>query len=423
MIRLITLIIKITALTAAAVWLANRPGEVVIHWQGYEVSTTVAVLALLVVFITAVGVIIYSVWRTLVGIPGAWGFASLNRRKQKGYLALTQGLVAVAAGDAYAAQRFAKKAEKLLNEPPLTLLLQAQAAQLDGDDEAAAKYFNIMLERQEMAFLGVRGLLTQSIKKGDDASALQLARRAYVQQPKSEWVLSALLDLELRAANWEAANTVLTAAAKQGAVTSDRAKRLRTVLALAQNQPRKAYETSPTFAPAVVTYAAELTKKDKRRAARKIIERAWAEVPHPMLAVAYLATDPEATPLAKVTLLKNLKSKNPNAPEGNLAFGEAALLAHLWGEAKAALTAAWEKSPTALSAELLAKLAEAEGKTPHEWRAKAASAASGPVWSCMSCHHHTTEWATTCAQCQSFATLNWLSPTTSLALLPVNKAH
>ena len=60
-----------------------------------------------------------------------------ERRRRAGYRALTQGMVAVAAGDPQEARRFARSADALLADPPLTLLLSAQAAQLDGDETAA----------------------------------------------------------------------------------------------------------------------------------------------------------------------------------------------------------------------------------------------------------------------------------------------
>src|ERR687888_327363 len=69
-------------------------------------------------------------------------------------------------GDAVEAQRQAKQAGDLLNDPPLTLLLEAQAAQLGGDEKAATRYFRAMLDHPEASFLGLRGLLMQSLKTG-----------------------------------------------------------------------------------------------------------------------------------------------------------------------------------------------------------------------------------------------------------------
>jgi HemY protein len=141
--------------------------------------------------------------------PRAFVRARRARTREKGYRALTQGLVAVAAGDPASAKRFAKKADVLLNEPPLTLLLSAQAAQLGGDEGAAERYFRTMLANPQTAFLGVRGLLMQAVRRGDHGEALLLSRRAQEIQPRTPWVLATRFDLEARAGNWSTAEAVL----------------------------------------------------------------------------------------------------------------------------------------------------------------------------------------------------------------------
>ena len=82
-----------------------------------------------------------------------------------------------------------RRADKLLDHAPATLLLSAQTAQLEGD-EGAARTFQEMLKHQETEFLGLRGLLAQAMKDGDWESALTLARRAYLRRPNTPWVLT-----------------------------------------------------------------------------------------------------------------------------------------------------------------------------------------------------------------------------------------
>ena len=57
--------------------------------------------------------------------------------------------------------------------------MTAQAAQLDGNQSAAAATFREMLTHEETEFLGLRGLLVQAVRKGDSATARELARRAF----------------------------------------------------------------------------------------------------------------------------------------------------------------------------------------------------------------------------------------------------
>jgi len=174
MIRALRFLFIVTLGVFALVWLLDRPGSVVLDWQGYRAETSIAVLFGLVIgiaFATAQG---YRIWLFLCRVPSQMTEAWRQRRKQQGYQALTKGMVAVSAGDAEEAIRSVKRAEVLLNEPPLTMLLSAQAAQLNGDEKAAEIFFKAMAENSETEFLGIRGLLGQAVKRDDTREALNL---------------------------------------------------------------------------------------------------------------------------------------------------------------------------------------------------------------------------------------------------------
>src|SRR5262249_61185438 len=119
--------------------------------------------------LVAVAIVLWSLWRLLTRSPRQFALARADNRRRKAYRALTQGMVAVAAGDAGEARRQAKLAGTLLNDPPLTLLLAAQAAQLEGDERAAEKYFRAQPDRPEDAFLGPRGPPMPSRQGGNTA--------------------------------------------------------------------------------------------------------------------------------------------------------------------------------------------------------------------------------------------------------------
>src|SRR6185437_13928291 len=134
--RALPAIIVVAALIAGAVFIADRPGAVSLTWQGWRVDTSVAVLVLGVVIVAMLSALLFHLLRKIIGGPRAFLRARRESRRRRGYRALTQGKVAVAAGDAAEAKRYAKQADGLLAEPPLTLLLSAQAAQLNGDEKA-----------------------------------------------------------------------------------------------------------------------------------------------------------------------------------------------------------------------------------------------------------------------------------------------
>jgi len=207
-------------LVLAALQIADIPGEVAFDWQGWRIVLPAPLLVLALIIFAAISALIYRIWRGFTRTPGAIVAAHRRARRERGYRALTQGMVAVAAGDAQEARRQAKRADVLLNEPPLTMLLSAQTAQLNGDEQAAKRYFTAMLEREETAFLGLRGLLIQAQKDGDRAEALRLAERARRLQPKTPWVLGTLYDLHVAEKDWRSAAGLLDGWRSQGPSTA-----------------------------------------------------------------------------------------------------------------------------------------------------------------------------------------------------------
>ena len=337
-------------------------------------------------------------------------------------------MVAVAAGDSREAKRFARRAASLLNDPPLTMLLSAQAAQLDGDEDAARRYFESMLDDPEMAFLGVRGLLMQAMRNGDNPEALILAGRAQSLRPNTPWVLKYLLQLQVHSAAWEAADRTLQQVIRQGAVDAGTGRGQRALLAIALSheaaaagdqaiaakQARRAHDLDPGLVPATVAYAKCLAETGKIRRATKVIEAAWSQAPHPELAAAYgdLAGEDE-TPLERVKRFQRLHSLRSENSESHLALAEANVAAQLWGEARRHLEQCETVPRSVRVLRLLAELEEQEHgdlKAARRWLDEAATAPMEDAWYCDSCGSIAAQWGASCASCDSFATLSWQSP-------------
>jgi HemY protein len=334
-------------------------------------------------------------------------------------------MVAVAAGDAGEAERQARRAAALLEDPPLTMLLQAQAAQLNGDDAAARRYFEAMLERPDMAFLGLRGLLMQAERAGDGIQALGYARRAHAMNPKTPWLHTTLFELEARGGDWHKALGVAEQGAKLGAMARGEARRRKAVAelalseaaeragdpALALARARAAYKDAPDTA-AAIRLVALLTEAGRGRAAAKIAERAWAANPHPELARLVGTLAPEE-PLKRFAAVERLVAANPDHVESQLAVAEAALAAQLWGQARSRLERAAAIRPSARAYRLFATLEEAE-KQDHEaarrWLMRAASAPPDFAWVCGACGAAAARWTPTCGRCGAVGTQAWAEP-------------
>jgi HemY protein len=185
MLRALYTFLIIAVLSAIAIWLADNPGELVMHWRGYEIRTSFVIGVAAMALAAFLALFFYRIVVSFIETPASVSAFLEKRRQQKGFLALSRGMVAVAAGDAGEAKRYAAQAHKLLDAPPLTLLLAAQAAQLEGNEAAATGYFEQMLAAPETEFLGLRGLFIQARRAGDRDKALAYARRAFELRPQT----------------------------------------------------------------------------------------------------------------------------------------------------------------------------------------------------------------------------------------------
>ena len=203
MLRLFVFLFVAVVVTSAAVWIAEQSGDVRLVWRGYLIESTVSVFFGIVVLIIISTTLIFQIARSVIATPSALLKSRKEKAEAKGYRALMRGMVAVAAGDISAAKIQSKRAESLASARPLRLLLAAQCAQLAGDERAAAESFRTMLSEPESEFLGLRGLLVQALRRGEVEAALGLARRAYEINPKSDWILKNLIELETTTENWD----------------------------------------------------------------------------------------------------------------------------------------------------------------------------------------------------------------------------
>ena len=431
MLRILGYIVVIALLVAGAVWLADRPGHVTIDWLGWRLEASTGVL-LVALFVSVISIlVIVRLWDAIWHAPRRMMRARAERRRNAGYRALSKGMVAVAAGDAAEARRQARTAHGMLGEPPLTLLLAAQAAQLNGDDTAAQRYFTAMLDRPEMRFLGLRGLLNQALARGDHEASLDYARRAQQERPDAAWPAEALIGMQVRLGQWSGAAETINQSIGQKLIEKSTARRqlaalfLEEARELTSSDPARALELTrsavkrrPDFVPAIALEAMLLQKLGRGREARKLIEQAWAGTqpgPHPLLAASYAALEPTEQPLERARRFETLAAKVPQHRESRLAMAETALAAGLWGPARTAIEPVVREeersgTPSARVCRLMASLEEGEhgdNVAARRWLSTAARATPDPGWGCSACGAALPDWHARCPHCDAFDRIEW----------------
>lgn len=396
MIRLLLFLVLVTALALGAVWLAERPGDVVVTWSGLRIETTVAVAAIGVLALVALGMILWSLLRFLMGLPTAFSFASRTRRRNRGIEAVSRGMVAIGAGDSSAARRHAADAQKLIAGEPLTLLLAAQSAQLNGDKPAAEAAFKAMLEEPDTRILGLRGLFVEARRRGDQAAAYAFAEEAVRRAPSLGWANDALLEHHTSAGDWPQARTAVERRTSLRLADKHEARRHRAVLLAAEalgkeaDDPgqalalaQEAVKLAPDLTPSAALAARLLGTRGDIRKASRIIEGAWREQPHPDLARVFLqlrAGDSAADRLARAETLHKLR---PVDPESAFVVAEAAIAARSFVRAREVLSPLVAAVPTARTCLLMAAIEDgefgAQGRG-REWLTRSTRAPRDNAW-------------------------------------------
>jgi HemY protein len=395
MIRVVIYLVVIGLLGCGAVWLADRPGDVAITWLDHRIETSVTVLAATVVAIAVLAAIFWSMVRAVMRSPAGVGHYLRTRRGVRGYLAVSQGLVAVGSGDVIAARKFMEEASRMAPDEPLTLLLRAQTAQLCGDRLGAARGFELMAGRDDTKLLGLHGLFIEARRRNDQAAALLHAEEAAKHSSVPGWAGQAVLEFRCVAGDWSGALHRLERNMTGGLVDKASYRRQRAVLLTAQALAAEASDRdrakalaleavrlAPSLVPAAAVAGRLLAEAGEPRKAARIIETAWRANPHPDLADVHAHLRPGDSARERLRRIETLVAKSPGNVEAALALARAALDAQefiIARQALAPLVSAPTKRVAALMAELEQMQHGDEGRA-REWMVRALNARRDPAW-------------------------------------------
>lgn len=393
MIRIVVFLIVVGALALGAAWLADRPGEVVVTWQGWRIETSLMVLGAALLALLAVLALLWTIVSAILRSPFAVRRGLHRRRGERAYQAISRGLIAVGAGDLDAARKHGAEAKRMAPSEPLALLLSAQSAQLAGDRETAANVFRDMASRPDTKALGLHGLFVEARRSRDNASARAIAEEAARDNPALTWAGKAVLEVRCLAGDWAGALAHLEGS--KNALDKESYRRQRAILLTARaealedtdrdaakNFALEAAKLAPTFVPAAALAGRMLAEGGELRKAARLITRAWQANPHPDLASVFSNLRSGAAARDRLKRVEALAKAVPDHIESALAVARAAIDAQDYSKARAAL-ASYLAAPTKRVAVLMAELERAaandEGRA-REWIARALTAAPDPAW-------------------------------------------
>ncbi|MGA1833095.1 MULTISPECIES: heme biosynthesis protein HemY [Rhizobium] len=398
MVRLFIFLLVVLGLGWSFAWLADRPGLLSITWQDHLIETSLMVAATLVVAL--IGAVMLLWW--IIGIIWTSPYSVRRyfraRKRDRGYQALSTGLIAAGAGNALLARKMSIRTRSLLSadQEPLIHLLDAQAALIEGKYDDARAKFESMSNDPETRELGLRGLYMEARRLGANEAARQYAEKAVEHAPYLPWASQATLESQSQSGRWDEALETLAQQRAANIISRSEADRLRAVLLTAragerlESDPSGAREDSTDalklakdLVPAAIICAKALLRQENIKKAASVLEGVWKLSPHPDIARTYIRARSGDSTLDRLKRAEKLEAMRPNNIESLLAVSQAALDAQDFAKARARAEAAARVEPGERVYLLLADIEEAEtgdqGRIRH-WMQQALRAPRNAAW-------------------------------------------
>lgn len=442
LIKIVAFVLAVTALTYGGMQLMEVDGGATVDVAGQEFTLSplemvFAFVALIVAVWVGLKLLTFCVatFKFLNGDETAISRYFDRNRERKGYEALSEGMMALASGEGHLAMTKAARADKYLQQPQLTNLLTAQAAEMTGDRKTAEETYKKLLTDEKTRFVGVRGIMKQKLNEGDTDTAMALAQKAFALKPKHEETQDILLRLQAEKSDWAGARKTLGAKLKSGSLPRDVHKRRDAVLALseardilgegktieAREAAIEANRLSPDLIPAAIMAARGYIGEGNARYATRVLMKVWNAQPHPDIAAAFAEIAPDETAQERLKRFTKLTKTSAGHSETKMLMAELHISAEDFPAAKRALGDLVETEPTARNLTIMAAIERGEGaddSVVRGWLTKALTAPRGPQWICDNCQHIHATWAATCDNCGSFDTLAWKTPPASEVAMP-----
>jgi len=360
-----------------------------------ELTWQIAVLIGMFLLFMTIGLwsLVGFLWRLPARVKSGVGL----RRRNQALDAMEDALIAGAEGDMNKSRKKAERARALIGSEDLGRIISAQAAEASGDTAEAQSQYKAMLESDKTRATGQRGLAQNMLEAGNLPAAIEQSQAAYAENKHARWAFHTLFKAQVADCQWMAALETLEQGVSRKHIEKDEARRRRAVLQTAEADrlhdagqvqgslelASKAAQASPQFSPAAALAAKQYVASGMPKKASSLIEKSWAQAPHPALALAFLDLQAGETAKTRTKRINGLVKHNPAHRESVLLLAEEALRQDDGVKALSLLSPLLSDKPTARLC-VLAAQTETVLRNPSDaalWMQRAATAPREADWS------------------------------------------
>lgn len=396
MIRLAYWLIVSLLVTAGIAWLIGLPGTLTIEFLDLRMQPRLGVAAFLAVAGVVLIILVWGIVKRIVAAPYYIARQARERRKDAGYMALSDGFIALQAGDANRARQLAREARGNLPRNAAAQLLEARADLALGDMHSAREHYRALITNRKTALAALSGLYDQARQQGRPDAALTFAQKAIDISPQAPWAREAVFDDLTRSGRWNDAYRMI---ADEQAVTREektRKRRRQAVVEAARAQlaegtdPHAALEHAlaalklqPDFVPAALIAARIYSNRGEARRAMSLLRRVWRATSHPDVATLFANSVSGVSAVDRLKRVRELIDTPPPNKASALVLARASIDAFDWVGARQALAGYSNANPSQAVCLLMAEIEDGQsgdkGKA-RDWLNRAVRAPRDPVW-------------------------------------------
>ncbi len=370
------LFLLLIAFASIGLWYLQDPGYIKIIWLGVEIQLSVVIgFLILLVFFCGLALLKLTLsW--LLGIPLRWISFFQRAQERKADHELLDLCTAFEAESFTSAIHSQKKASKHLAKNPFFLWFSGNLFEKTDNPLEAEKCFVELSQLPSASFLGLKGQIRAALHRGDSKLASILLEKAEELVPSSSWVLTHLKNVAIEQKNFTKAKDLILRLEDLGYLSSEISKKKiasllylqamhpKTSLSKKEELLKQSHGLDPSLSEATANFAQLLADQGHKREALHVIETTWVIAPTQSLGDLYLTIFTPKNDLDGYQAASQLMRHNSKSKESLLLLARTALKAHLWGEARAALSSLLKQDPPPEIYPLLATLELEENHNP-----------------------------------------------------------
>lgn len=424
MIRLALYIAFSLAAVAGLAWLMGLDGSVTIDAAGWRIQPGIGSAAVALIALVLATSIVWSVLTRILNAPHSLARRAARRGERRGVDALSDGFIALQAGDADRARRLAREARTRLPGNEAAVLLEARADLALGEWGTAREEYRALIDNPKTALAALSGLYEQAMAQDRPDAALTFAHKAHAISPGLTWAGTAVFNDLVRNEDWTAALEMISAEPARRPEEREAKTRKQAVLhsaiaidaedtdpVTALDNALAALKLDANLVPAALVAARIYANRGEVRRATSLLKRVWRDTSHPHIATLYANVQSGASTEARLKRLGELIPSPPPDPQSAAVVARLAIDAGDWVKARNSLANFAPGHPTQSICLLMAEIEEgqdADFGRARQWLSRAALAPLDPTWTADGVTSH--DWAPLSPVTGRFDAYKWRVP-------------